>query len=161
MVEVDNSPVSEARIQLSTYILWWLWKSRNLWVFQKLWMPAAVIMRQADGVPLLCSKVVRTGIPANHARLQSKGKIEQGLFLTRGVALLACLWCCQRSQTEVLVTAKSLRAEGSGSPEVRSGGTREGGLRQIVWFTVICSRTGTAESRGVDRLRRGENSPEL
>ncbi|GER47394.1 cadherin EGF LAG seven-pass G-type receptor 3, partial [Striga asiatica] len=39
--------------------------------------------KKANEVPLLCSKVVRTGIPADHARLQSKGKIEQGLFLTR------------------------------------------------------------------------------
>ncbi|GER31074.1 RNA-directed DNA polymerase-like protein [Striga asiatica] len=29
--------ISEERIQLSTYILWWLWRARNLWVFERQW----------------------------------------------------------------------------------------------------------------------------
>ncbi|GER44975.1 30S ribosomal protein S2 [Striga asiatica] len=27
---VNNSPTSERRLQLSSYILWWMWKTRNL-----------------------------------------------------------------------------------------------------------------------------------
>ncbi|GER37169.1 transmembrane anterior posterior transformation protein 1 [Striga asiatica] len=34
---VDKSETSVARMQLTTYILWWLWKTRNLWQFENIW----------------------------------------------------------------------------------------------------------------------------
>ncbi|CAA0841432.1 Unknown protein [Striga hermonthica] len=43
----NNKDISEDRIQLTTYILWWLWKARNLWVFRKEWMPAHIIVSSA------------------------------------------------------------------------------------------------------------------
>ncbi|CAA0841453.1 Unknown protein [Striga hermonthica] len=45
---VNKLEVSEARIELTTYLLWWLWKARNLWVFKKAWMPVPVIIQMAQ-----------------------------------------------------------------------------------------------------------------
>ncbi|CAA0838802.1 Unknown protein [Striga hermonthica] len=44
---ISKKEISEARIQLTTYILWWLWKSRNLWIFKKEWMPVHVVIKVA------------------------------------------------------------------------------------------------------------------
>ncbi|KAK6136156.1 hypothetical protein DH2020_030090 [Rehmannia glutinosa] len=39
--------VAEDRIQLTIYILWWLWKARNLWVFQRSKLTEKVIVECA------------------------------------------------------------------------------------------------------------------
>ncbi|GER39265.1 ribonuclease H-like superfamily protein [Striga asiatica] len=44
---MDYKEISEDRIQLTTYILWWLWKSRNLCVFENKRMPAKRIIDNA------------------------------------------------------------------------------------------------------------------
>ncbi|KAK6125771.1 hypothetical protein DH2020_040487 [Rehmannia glutinosa] len=35
----EKDAISEDRIQLSTYLLWWLWKTRNMWLFEGIWKP--------------------------------------------------------------------------------------------------------------------------
>ncbi|CAA0839897.1 Unknown protein [Striga hermonthica] len=35
------------RIHFSSYILWWLWKSRNIWIFNKIWKSEVDIARGA------------------------------------------------------------------------------------------------------------------
>ncbi|GER43770.1 3-phosphoshikimate 1-carboxyvinyltransferase [Striga asiatica] len=47
VIELNKSEISEARIQLSTYILWWLWKAQNLWVLREEWLPKRVIVKNA------------------------------------------------------------------------------------------------------------------
>ncbi|GER34264.1 ribonuclease H-like superfamily protein [Striga asiatica] len=44
---MPSDETSEDRIQLSTYILWWLWRARNLWVFEKKWQPKTWIIKAA------------------------------------------------------------------------------------------------------------------
>ncbi|KAK6139898.1 hypothetical protein DH2020_026343 [Rehmannia glutinosa] len=36
---LEKTDLGKDRIALSTYILWWLWKTRNLWMFQQCRMP--------------------------------------------------------------------------------------------------------------------------
>ncbi|GER39283.1 ribonuclease H-like superfamily protein [Striga asiatica] len=40
LCSLPHTSVSESRIQLSTYLLWWMWKTRNLWVFEQTLRPA-------------------------------------------------------------------------------------------------------------------------
>ncbi|GER32750.1 RNA-directed DNA polymerase (reversetranscriptase)-related family protein [Striga asiatica] len=44
---MNYKEISEARIQLSTYILWWLWRARNLWIFEKKWYSERWIVQAA------------------------------------------------------------------------------------------------------------------
>ncbi|GER29317.1 RNA-directed DNA polymerase (reversetranscriptase)-related family protein [Striga asiatica] len=37
--KIGRRIISEEILQLTTNILWWLWKSRNLWKFMQKWMP--------------------------------------------------------------------------------------------------------------------------
>ncbi|GER39262.1 RNA-directed DNA polymerase (reversetranscriptase)-related family protein [Striga asiatica] len=43
---MSSKDTPEDRIQLSTYILWWLWKARNIWMFEKQWMPSEWLTTQ-------------------------------------------------------------------------------------------------------------------
>ncbi|KAK6139398.1 hypothetical protein DH2020_026857 [Rehmannia glutinosa] len=48
--QVCSLPIQEdavERIQLTTYLLWWLWKARNLWLFQKVRMTEKEIVHCA------------------------------------------------------------------------------------------------------------------
>ncbi|CAA0840196.1 Unknown protein [Striga hermonthica] len=44
---VNKLQISEDRIQLTTYLLWWLWKSRNLWKFQNSLLPEVAVVNLA------------------------------------------------------------------------------------------------------------------
>ncbi|GER25079.1 RNA-directed DNA polymerase [Striga asiatica] len=44
---LNKTTTSEARIHLSTYILWWLWKARNLWIFEDSWMEDKIVAELA------------------------------------------------------------------------------------------------------------------
>ncbi|CAA0833761.1 Ribonuclease H-like superfamily protein, partial [Striga hermonthica] len=44
---IKPSLVAEDRIQLTTYLLWWLWKSRNLWMFEKIKIPIHLVAAKA------------------------------------------------------------------------------------------------------------------
>ncbi|CAA0823730.1 Unknown protein [Striga hermonthica] len=37
LCSINKSKIVEDRVQLTCYLLWWMWKTRNLWVFQNVW----------------------------------------------------------------------------------------------------------------------------
>ncbi|GER25321.1 LINE-type retrotransposon LIb DNA [Striga asiatica] len=47
MCSVDRKIISEDRIQLTTYILWWHWQSRNLWKFKGSLMTEVTVVNTA------------------------------------------------------------------------------------------------------------------
>ncbi|GER46211.1 ribonuclease H-like superfamily protein, partial [Striga asiatica] len=47
MINEKICVVSEDRIQLTTYILWWLWRARNLWIFEQTWQTEREILKAA------------------------------------------------------------------------------------------------------------------
>ncbi|GER55378.1 heat stress transcription factor A-7b [Striga asiatica] len=70
--ELNKSETSEARIQLSTYILWWLWKCRNLSVFEGSKRPAPLIVEGSKRpAPLIVEGTVKEWTEYMEASRQS------------------------------------------------------------------------------------------
>ncbi|CAA0827082.1 Unknown protein [Striga hermonthica] len=39
VITMDRGKCKKERIELTTYLLWWLWHTRNNWIFQNEWKP--------------------------------------------------------------------------------------------------------------------------
>ncbi|GER54641.1 ribonuclease H-like superfamily protein [Striga asiatica] len=149
------TPIMEDRIQLSSYLLWWMWKTRNLWIFQNTLRSEMDTIRLAvnewmeflslsavgpEELELAKNNIIQSGSSQRQLRVLVElryKKRPRSLEVTRLRGRISISTRSYRSEGYVVKGKRILEClRDSLSAYCRSSELEEGGRFRIDWLTL-------------------------